>query len=333
MAAVLAGSIAFVVAVGNPVDWIDKRVSQLSQRTRRQPARPVEPLLLPERRHAAPRDLAGGAARRARAPAARRGRRRLSLQLSARAAPGHPDLGSAMRTASSSRTCPSSAFRGCCCSPARSGRPASGRCGRAGWGPSRRWLSIIALTAGAYWLAHASLDWFWPYPALTAPVFALLGSACAPALRIAGDAPRGRGRRWLTAGAVVLAISAVPPYLSHRYVNDAYDEWRSDPSRRLRRPRSGRALNPLSVDPVLAEGAIARAERGSRPGDRRIPPGGEQAPRGMGVALQPGGALCPELASARPPGAGDRQAAQPLRPRGLGPGGAARRASGERGRD
>ncbi len=29
-AAVLAGSIAFVAVAGNPVDWIDKRVSQLS---------------------------------------------------------------------------------------------------------------------------------------------------------------------------------------------------------------------------------------------------------------------------------------------------------------
>ena len=42
---------------------------------------------------------------------------------------------------------------------------------------------------------HASLDWFWPYPALTAPVFALLGSACAPAIRArrpALDAPLAR---------------------------------------------------------------------------------------------------------------------------------------------
>jgi tetratricopeptide (TPR) repeat protein len=127
-------------------------------------------------------------------------------------------------------------------------------------GPEPAWLSIIALTAGVYWLAHASLDWFWPYPAVTAPVLALLGSACAPALRIAGDTAWGHGRRWLTAGAVVLAISAVPPYLSHRYVNDAYDEWRSDPSRAYDDLDRARALNPLSADPVLAEGAIARAK-------------------------------------------------------------------------
>ena len=62
-------------------------------------------------------------------------------------------------------------------------------------GPDPALVSIVALTAGAYWLAHASLDWFWPYPALTAPVFALLGSACAPTLAPAGGAPAARGRR------------------------------------------------------------------------------------------------------------------------------------------
>jgi tetratricopeptide (TPR) repeat protein len=126
-------------------------------------------------------------------------------------------------------------------------------------GPEPAWLSIIALTAAAYWLVHSSVDWFWPYPAITAPVLALLGSACAPALRIAGDVPRGRGRLVLTAGAAVLAISAVPPYLSERYVNSAYDEWRSDPSRAYDDLDRAHALNPLSADPLLAEGAIARA--------------------------------------------------------------------------
>jgi peptidoglycan/LPS O-acetylase OafA/YrhL len=127
------------------------------------------------------------------------------------------------------------------------------------FGPEAAWLSIFALAAGAYWLAHASVDWFWPYPALTAPVLALVGSACAPGLRIDRDAPWGRGRLWLTAGAVALAISAIPPFLSHRYVDDAYDEWRSDPSRAYDDLDRAEALNPLSAAPVLAEGALARA--------------------------------------------------------------------------
>ena len=47
-------------------------------------------------------------------------------------------------------------------------------------GPSAAGLSAVALASGTYWLVHASVDWFWPYPAITAPVMALLGSACAP---------------------------------------------------------------------------------------------------------------------------------------------------------
>jgi hypothetical protein len=131
-------------------------------------------------------------------------------------------------------------------------------------GSDPAWLSITAVTAGTYWLLHTSVDWFWPYPGITAPVLALLGSACAPALRAGDGAPRGHGRRLLAVGAVVLAVSAVPPFLSARYVNNAYDEWTSDPSRAYGDLDRARSLNPLSVTPILAEGAIARAD-----GDRR----------------------------------------------------------------
>ena len=83
-----------------------------------------------------------------------------------------------------------------------------------------------------------------------------------PARRLCAPPARRRGvtggAGW-PSGAVVLAISAVPPYLSERYVNDAYDEWRSDSSRAYDDLDRAQALNPLSVVPVLAEGAIARA--------------------------------------------------------------------------
>ena len=58
---------------------------------------------------------------------------------------------------------------------------------------------------------------------------------------------------------MVLAISAVPPFLSERYVNAAYDEWQSDPSGAYDDLDRARTFNPLSIDPLLAEGAIARA--------------------------------------------------------------------------
>jgi tetratricopeptide (TPR) repeat protein len=131
-------------------------------------------------------------------------------------------------------------------------------------GPEAAALGVIALTAGAYWLAHSSLDWFWPYPAVTAPVFALLGSACAPALVGSRELAPGRGRLLLASGAVLLAVSTVPPFLSERYVDEAYAVWRSDAGRAYRDLDRARSLNPLSVEPLLAEGAIARAN-----GDRK----------------------------------------------------------------
>jgi hypothetical protein len=260
VAAVLAGSIAFVAAVGNPADWIDKRVSQLgsgrepnlsgqSNRFSDLNAATQRPeiwrvALLDAREHPLLGEGGGGflysylRERPRSSPVSVRDAHSVELEnLSEFGVPGLLLFTSAIAAAGLGAM----------------------RARRLGGEPA--WLSIFALTAGAYWLAHASLDWFWPYPALTAPVLALLGSACAPALRIAGDAPRGQGRRWLTAGAVALAISAIPPFLSHRYVDDAYDEWRSDPSRAYDDLDRAQTLNPLSADPVLAEGAIARANR------------------------------------------------------------------------
>jgi predicted Zn-dependent protease len=59
---------------------------------------------------------------------------------------------------------------------------------------------------------------------------------------------------------VVLAISAVPPFLSERYLNAAYGEWQSDPSGAYDDLDRARTFNPLSIEPLLAEGAIARAK-------------------------------------------------------------------------
>ena len=55
-------------------------------------------------------------------------------------------------------------------------------------GPTARIVSAAALASGTYWIVHTSVDWFWPYPAITAPVLALLGSAAAPAARVVGQA-------------------------------------------------------------------------------------------------------------------------------------------------
>ena len=142
-------------------------------------------------------------------------------------------------------------------------------------------LAAIALAAGAYWFAHATIDWFWPYPAVTAPVLALLGSAsaawtvaakerrapgsgAAAAPRQAPERGRMRVRLVIAVGAALLAISVVPPFLSQRYLKAAYAGWQSDLGRAYTDLDRARALNPFAVEPLLAEGAIADAA-GDRP--------------------------------------------------------------------
>jgi hypothetical protein len=126
-------------------------------------------------------------------------------------------------------------------------------------GPQPAAVSAIALAAGSYWLAHASIDWLWAYPAITAPVIALLGSACAARVMTPKSAGFGAGRYSIAAAAVVLAISMVPPFLSERYVNSAYADWRVDLPQAYEDLDRARALNPFAHAPLLAEGAIADA--------------------------------------------------------------------------
>lgn len=124
-------------------------------------------------------------------------------------------------------------------------------------GPAAASLSAAALTVFAYWLVHASIDWFWAYPAITAPVFALMGSACAPAL-LAPQRPDHRARRKIAIVAVVLGLTAIPPFLAERYTTNAFASWRADLEAAYADLDRAQALNPLSEEPLMAEGAIAR---------------------------------------------------------------------------
>ena len=125
-------------------------------------------------------------------------------------------------------------------------------------GASAAWVSAAALAGGAYWLMHASLDWFWAYPAVTAPVFALLGAAAAPAVFDPASRPRARSRLALGVAVAAIALVMVPAYMSERYTNSAYDGWRADLDGAYSDLGRARDLNPLAEDPLLAEGEIAR---------------------------------------------------------------------------
>jgi MFS family permease len=144
---------------------------------------------------------------------------------------------------------------------------------------SRETAAVVgaSLTLFAYWLLHASVDWFWEFPALTASAFAALGLAGAvgrPAVAReavpAGPEPR-RPRRaaWVPASSgavapvlaavvgVLLALSLIAPWLAEREVEGAINDWQASPSVAYERLGRAQSLNPLSPMAHLVAATIA----------------------------------------------------------------------------
>ena len=124
-------------------------------------------------------------------------------------------------------------------------------------GPEAATLSTIALAVGATWLGQASVDWFWYFGGLTAPVFALLGAAAAPAALSfdpIGAAPRRAGM----ALACVLALLAIPTFAAERLTLEASRGWPSDLEGAYSALGTAADLNPFADTPFLVESEIAR---------------------------------------------------------------------------
>jgi tetratricopeptide (TPR) repeat protein len=125
-------------------------------------------------------------------------------------------------------------------------------------GPAAGLLASGALAAGAYWLTHASIDWFWPYPGVTAPALFLLGAAAAPAI-LMPERPGTRSPRPLVLTLAVFCLTLVPPFLADRLVERSFDTFRADTEQAYADLELARDLNPLSDMPALTEGSIALA--------------------------------------------------------------------------
>jgi tetratricopeptide (TPR) repeat protein len=129
-------------------------------------------------------------------------------------------------------------------------------------GPDGAALVAGAFGAFAAFFFHALVDWLWAFPALGVLAFAMLGVAARIDDRADGlSAARGRALPLparvviavlVIAGAVSLAI----PGIAARYTTSAYEDFQQDPATALDRLDRAADLNPLSDEPLVAEGVI-----------------------------------------------------------------------------
>jgi hypothetical protein len=117
--------------------------------------------------------------------------------------------------------------------------------------------------AGAYGLAHASVDWIWTFPAVGGTLFLLLGIASA------GNG-KGRGPQFLpTRPSIALGIAVVlvaigafgTPWVSARLTAAA----ERNPTDAAADLRWAKRLDPLSVEPLLTEASLAASPRAALP--------------------------------------------------------------------
>jgi hypothetical protein len=133
----------------------------------------------------------------------------------------------------------------------------------AGYKPA---LVATCVVVPVYFLIHASVDWLDALPALAAPAFALPFVGLALVDSSAADStdshePGPARRRITRVGLVAVAAAGFTllafPYLSARYVDRAFERWRSDPASAFRNLDRAARLNPVSPEPELAAGTIA----------------------------------------------------------------------------
>ena len=118
-------------------------------------------------------------------------------------------------------------------------------------------FTVVALGgAVSYFVLHGSLDWLLLIPAFVLPAGVALG-ACAAA----GGAPGislapGRHRVAVAAGAILLAVGAIPIYLSTTLTARAEHQAASSPQRASDTLSLAARVNPWAVEPLIVKSAI-----------------------------------------------------------------------------
>lgn len=115
-------------------------------------------------------------------------------------------------------------------------------------------LPAALFASGVYLATHTAIDWVWSIPSVGLAGLTLAGIGASR-----GSPPVLRPRPALLAGVAVAAVAVVgfaPPWLSARFTDRAYGQTPADRSTSF---RWAERLDPLSVDPLLAQAALARS--------------------------------------------------------------------------
>jgi hypothetical protein len=146
-------------------------------------------------------------------------------------------------------------------------------------GAERAAGQALAVGLLAYFL-HALLDYDWDFVALTAPIMLVLG-----VLLGAGQVARRKGPEPLWAGgtvliAAVLVFSLVSPWFASRAVASVYEKVEEgEIGDALDAASHARALNPLSIEPLLAAAVAEEARADDRAALERYVEAVELQPR------------------------------------------------------
>lgn len=124
-------------------------------------------------------------------------------------------------------------------------------------GPEAATVATAAIAAGAAWFAQSSVDWFWAFAGLSAPVIALLGSAAAPGALALSRLSPAVTRSGVVIAAIISAI-AIPTFAADRLTLNAAKGWRDDVDGAYRALDAASDLDPVSDLPDLVKAEIAR---------------------------------------------------------------------------
>jgi O-antigen ligase len=115
-------------------------------------------------------------------------------------------------------------------------------------------LPAALLGSGAYLATHTAIDWVWSIPSVGLSALVLVGIGASR-----GTRPVLSSRPALVGGTAVIAVALIgfaPPWLSARLTDRAYGE---TPVSRTSTLDWAERLDPLSVDPLLTQAALARS--------------------------------------------------------------------------